>query len=41
MSSTQIRHAIKSIVHGFLPDAEVLLFGSRARGGMPTVIMIC
>ena len=23
---------IKSVVHGFLPDAKVLLFGSRARG---------
>jgi len=28
----QIRHTIKSIVNSFLPNAQVLLFGSRARG---------
>ncbi len=32
MGSTEIRHTIKSTVHSFLPDAQVLLFGSRARG---------
>jgi len=28
----QIHHTIKSMVNSFLPDAQVLLFGSRARG---------
>jgi len=28
----QIHHRIKSIVNSFLPNAQVLLFGSRARG---------
>ena len=28
----QIHHTIKSMVNSFLPNAQVLLFGSRARG---------
>jgi predicted nucleotidyltransferase len=28
----QIHHTIKSLVNSFLPNAQVLLFGSRARG---------
>lgn len=28
----QIHHTIKSMVNSFLPNAKVLLFGSRARG---------
>ena len=28
----QINHTIKSLVDSFLPNAQVLLFGSRARG---------
>lgn len=28
----QTQHTIKSTVNSFLPDAQVLLFGSRARG---------
>jgi predicted nucleotidyltransferase len=30
-SNNQITEVIKRTVHNFLPDAEVLLFGSRAR----------
>ena len=32
MSNQQTFKAIKSIVQSFLPDAQVLLFGSRGRG---------
>lgn len=32
MSNKEILNTIKSTVHGFLPDARVLLFGSRATG---------
>jgi predicted nucleotidyltransferase len=32
MSKQQTLHSIKSTVGSFLPDAKVLLFGSRARG---------
>lgn len=28
----QIHHTIKSMVNSFLPNAQVLLFGSRAKG---------
>ena len=30
--TTQLSQNIKSVVHSFLPQAKVLLFGSRARG---------
>src|ERR1035437_7891722 len=30
--TSQLSQNIKSIVHSFLPQAKVLLFGSRARG---------
>ncbi|MCK9403289.1 MAG: nucleotidyltransferase domain-containing protein [Chitinophagaceae bacterium] len=32
MNRQETLHTIKSIVHTFLPGAQVLLFGSRARG---------
>ena len=32
MSNKEIRNTIKSTVHYFLPEARVLLFGSRANG---------
>ena len=32
MSNQEVLNTIKSTVHSFLPDARVLLFGSRARG---------
>jgi predicted nucleotidyltransferase len=32
MITGQTQHTIKSMVNSFLPDAQVLLFGSRARG---------
>ena len=32
MDNDKIHNRIKSIVHSFLPDARVLLFGSQARG---------
>lgn len=32
MNDQNIFNTIKSTVNGFLPDAEVFLFGSRARG---------
>ncbi len=32
MMKDQILHTIKSMVNSFLPNAQVLLFGSRARG---------
>lgn len=32
MSNQEVLNTIKSTVQGFLPDARVLLFGSRARG---------
>lgn len=28
----QLLHAVKEAVHSFEPDAEIILFGSRARG---------
>lgn len=31
MASNQIIKSIKSTVHEYLPDSEILLFGSRAR----------
>ena len=30
--SEKIHNTIKSLVNSFLPDAQILLFGSRARG---------
>jgi len=32
MSNQEVLNTIKSTVHSFLPEAQVLLFGSRARG---------
>ena len=32
MSDKEVFHTIKTTVHTFLPDARVLLFGSRATG---------
>ena len=32
MSKQEVLNTIKHTVHSFLPDARVLLFGSRARG---------
>ena len=32
MSNKEVLNTIKSVIHSFLPDARVLLFGSRARG---------
>ena len=32
MSNKEVLNTIKSTVHSFLPDARVLLFGSRATG---------
>lgn len=32
MNNEEINNKIKSIVHSYLPDAQVLLFGSRAKG---------
>ena len=32
MSNQEILNTIKSTVHSLIPDARVLLFGSRARG---------
>jgi len=32
MSESEILNSIKSIVHSLLPDAKILLFGSRAKG---------
>ncbi|HEY5462256.1 MAG TPA: nucleotidyltransferase domain-containing protein [Hanamia sp.] len=32
MMTGQTQHTIKSMVNSFLPNAQVLLFGSRARG---------
>ncbi len=32
MMTKQIHHTIKLMVNSFLPNAQVLLFGSRARG---------
>ncbi len=33
MSNKEILNTIKSTVHSFFPDARILLFGSRAKGG--------
>ena len=30
MISQEIQHGIKTIVHSFLPDAQIFLFGSRS-----------
>lgn len=32
MSQQEVFYTIKSTVHAFLPNAQILLFGSRARG---------
>ena len=32
MSNKEVLNTIKSIIHSFLPDARILLFGSRATG---------
>lgn len=32
MDDKEINNKIKTIVHSFLPDARILLFGSRANG---------
>lgn len=34
MANQKIYNEIKTIVHSYLPDARVLLFGSRAKGVM-------